>query len=103
MSRWSWLICVLCLAGCGDDIGLVNVSNPDLRAKVPAIKRDVSEKTLSDAPQLIKDLDDDDPAVRFYAIEGLRRITGQTFDYHYYDDALARRPAIQRWQEWLPK
>ena len=52
-------------------------------------------------PQLIRDLDSDDPAVRFYAIEGLQRLTGQTFDYHYYDDEIDRHPAMLKWRQWL--
>ena len=41
------------------------------------------------------------PAIRFYAIESLYRITGKTFDYHYYDDENERRPAVKRWQKWM--
>lgn len=65
------------------------------------MKRAVEQRKFSDLPQLVKDLDSDDPAVRFYSIASLQRLTGQTFDYHYYDDEVQRQPAINRWREWL--
>ena len=87
------------LAGCRDSgRGLVD---EDPAFKVPAIKEAVHDKERKAVPQLVTDLNDDDSAVRFFAIEGLRRLTGQTFDYHYYDDAPARAPAIDRWRAWL--
>jgi hypothetical protein len=39
--------------------------------------------------------------VRFYAIEALEKLTGQTFGYAYYRDDDARRPAVEQWQAWL--
>ena len=44
---------------------------------------------------------DDDSAIRFAAITALQRISGETFGYRYYDDALQRQPAIRQWQQWL--
>ena len=73
----------------------------DVAFKAPAIKDAVEEHQTRAVPQLVADLDDDDAAVRFYAIEGLRRLTGEHFDYHYYDDPAARAPAVKRWQTWL--
>jgi hypothetical protein len=77
------------------------VTNPDASGKIPAIKRAVERKDLSAAAQLVKDLDSDDPAVRFYSIEGLQRLTGETFGYEFYNDEDQRSPAIKRWQAWL--
>jgi hypothetical protein len=83
------------------------VSDSDPSVKIPAIKRSVDRKGDDDddeagtVRQLVKDLDSDDPAVRFYAIEGLRRLTGQTFEYVYYEDADERKPAVARWNAWL--
>jgi hypothetical protein len=89
------------MAGCGEPRGPLSVKSDDPTLKIPAIKEDVRERNRRDVPQMVKDLNDDDPAVRFYAIEGLRRLTGDTFEYHYYDDEDDRRPAIQRWRQWL--
>jgi hypothetical protein len=77
------------------------VSDPDPADKIPAIAKAVQEHDASVAPQLIADLDNDDPAIRFYAIGGLRSLTGQDLGYHYYEDCDARKPAVQRWRAWL--
>ena len=50
---------------------------------------------------MVKNLESDDPAVRLFAIEGLRRLTGDDFGYDYYADADQRAPAVQRWKQWL--
>lgn len=99
--RLALLMVVGCLAGCVAPRGKAIVTDDDPANKIPAISTAVQKKDLGVAKQLVKDLDSDDPAVRFYSIEGLRRLTGQTFDYVYYNDAIARQPAIKRWQEWL--
>ncbi len=78
-----------------------DVKNPDPSGKIPAYKQAVREKDRSATVQMVKDLDSDDPAVRLFAIVGLRRLTGETFGYQYFDDAHQRRPAVKRWTQWL--
>jgi hypothetical protein len=80
-----------------------DVTNPDPSGKIPAIVEAVRKGDRRAVNQLVKDLDNDDPAVRFYAIEGLRRLTGHTFNYRYYDGEDERQPAIQAWKQWLAK
>jgi len=95
-------LCVLAwISGCHEDKGPRTVANEDPTVKIPAIQRDVKKRDLKEAPQMVKDLDSDDPAVRFYAIEGLKRLTGEDFGYRYYDDEDKRKPAVMRWQDWL--
>ena len=91
------------LAGCGGPPPVRHVTNPDPSGKIPAIIEAVKKGDRSALPQLVKDLDNDDPAVRLYSIEGLRRITGHTFGYNYYDDEDERQPSIQLWKQWLAK
>lgn len=69
--------------------------------KIPAIKAATENHDEKAVPQLVVDLDSDDSAVRFYAIEGLRRLTGQDFGYVYYQDALQRHDAVMKWRQWL--
>jgi hypothetical protein len=78
-----------------------SLTSPDPTLKIPAIKESVEKHDQRSEGQLVKDLDCDDPAVRFYAIQGLHRLTGQNFGYRYYDDEIQRLPALRRWQAWL--
>ena len=68
---------------------------------IPAIQDAGQRHDRRAVPALVAQLDNDDPAIRFYAFEALHRITGKTFDYRYYDDVDQRRPAVERWQQWL--
>jgi hypothetical protein len=93
-------LAALLLCGCfGREPPSLKSHDPAL--KIPAIKQAVDQHDLAACAVLVKDLDSDDPAIRFYAVEGLRKLTGETFDYRYYDDEIARKPAIARWKEWL--
>jgi len=77
------------------------VTDPDPSVKIPAIQKAVREKDQSVVPQLVKDLDSDDAAVRMYANHALEELTGQNFGFRYYDDDAEREPAVQRWKRWL--
>jgi hypothetical protein len=108
MQRSSRLIILLAVTECSALIGCIPaprpprvVTDPDPSVKIPAIKSAVESENLNVVRQLVKDLESDDPAVRLYAIEGLRKLTGEAFGYHYYDDADERKPALARWQAWL--
>jgi len=87
--------------GCTAPEGPRTVDSRYHTQKVPAVKEAVENKDPRVASQLVADLDSDDPAVRFYAIEGLRRLTGETFGYQYYQDHDALRPSIEKWRQWL--
>jgi hypothetical protein len=77
------------------------VTDPDPSVKIPAYKKAVRTKDRAAAKQLVADLDSDDPAVRFYAIGALERMTGQRFGYRYYDADQDRRGAVAQWNQWL--
>jgi HEAT repeat protein len=51
--------------------------------------------------KLVDLLDDDDRAVRMYAILALERLTGDTFGYVYYADEASRAAAVERWRSAL--
>ena len=104
MPTWPGMLVLGCLlaGGCfpreAQEIGSIDPSS-----SIPAIQKAARDKDRAAIPALVKQLDSDDPAVRFYSIEALRTLTGQTFRYRYYDDAEARTPALKRWQQWLAK
>jgi len=87
-------------AGCFDR-DPYNLLSRHAPQKIPAIKEAVDQHDEKAIPQLVHDLDSDDPAVRFYAIEGLKRLTGQDFGYHYYKDAADRKESVVKWRQWL--
>ena len=91
----------LAVVGCSAPRPAIEVTNPDPSGKIPAMKKAVREHDMKVVRQLIKDLDSDDPAVRFFAIHTLEELTGQRYGYEYYADELQRKPALQRWHEWL--
>lgn len=104
MVRWrrfSFVVGIGLAIGCGGPPPAREVSNPDLSGKIPAIKDSVERHDMESVHQLVRDLDSDDPAVRFYAIQGLQRLTGETFGYQYFADEQARKPALDRWKAWL--
>lgn len=93
------MILLLIAGGCARPTGR-GIADDDASFKIPAIKEAAKEKDRSAIPQLIHDLNSTDPAVRFYAIEALRRLTGETFDYRYYQSERDRQPAIEKWKAW---
>lgn len=88
------------LTGCATppEKGVVD-DNPSVRIR--AIKRAQEQKDLSVVKDLVAQLSDDDPAVRFYAIQGLVRITGKDLGYRYFDPLSQRQQAVDRWKLWL--
>ncbi len=101
--NWKLGITILAgglVGGCysPDPISLSSNSPP---SEIPAIKQAADNHDRGALPRLVQDLDDNDSAVRFAAINALRRITAENFGYRYYDNELDRRPAVLRWQKWL--
>ena len=68
---------------------------------IPAIQEAARDRDRQAIPQLVQELESDDPAVRFYAIEALHKLTGEMFGYRYYDDVEQRRPAVARWKRFV--
>ena len=94
-------VATLACAGCSEPAGPRSVTSDDLAIKIPAIKEAAQSRDLSAAPQLVTDLESDDPAVRMYAILALRDLADEDMGYVYYADREERKPAVQRWRKWL--
>ena len=89
-------------AGCIARTGPRGLASDDSAEKIPALKRAGETRDAALAPQIVKELSNDDPAVRFYAIGALERISGgETYDYRFYDSPEDQQPAIDRWKQWL--
>src|SRR5690606_19024441 len=92
------LVMGLAVAGCRASRGPLRLDHPDPANRIMAIKQAAAAQDPAAIPQLIESLDHDDPAVRFYAIGALHKLTGQTLDYAYYADDLERAPMVERWR-----
>jgi hypothetical protein len=90
-------------AGAGREPASLTSNNPG--ARIPAIKQTADRcdpRDTETALQLVKSLESDDPAVRFYAIRGLQNLTGETFGFVWYaDDDAERRASVDRWKQWI--
>ena len=93
MAAWLWL------PGCAR-------STPDgfdelaPEGRINAIVRTAKDRDRSRVPELISQLDSDDPAVRMLAIRALERITGETMGYDHAASPRRRDEAVRRWVGW---
>jgi hypothetical protein len=102
---WCWVLITVIFAGCGGtsyrEVGLSELESPDPTVRIMAVKWAGDNKVSSAVPQMVDLLQDEDVSVRFYAIEGLRRITGTDHGYDYKAAPPQRAAAVKRWREFL--
>jgi hypothetical protein len=85
------------IGGCARAPAPRGLADTDAAVLIPAIKSQVNSPT-PDLPALVGLLESDDPAVRLFAIEALRRLTGQTFGYVGFVDPAEQTAAIATWR-----
>jgi hypothetical protein len=90
-----------CIPSCTAPRPPLVVTDPDPSVKIPAYKKAVRKHDKAAIRQLVKDLENDDPAIRLYAIHALQEMTGETFGYRYFETDEQRKPAVRKWQQWL--
>ena len=78
-----------------------NVADPEAAIKIAGIRQAAARKDRSVLPALVAELDNDDAAVRLFAIQALEKFAGERFGYEYYLDEEGRKPSLAKWQEWL--
>jgi hypothetical protein len=98
---WIAIAGLMCCVGCRPPRGPISIHSEDPDLKIHAIHQDVQCDNTKDLSVMVADLDSDDPAIRFYSIQGLRRLTHDDFGYHYYESDDQRAPATRLWQKWL--
>ncbi|MEM9415151.1 MAG: HEAT repeat domain-containing protein [Planctomycetota bacterium] len=99
----SWIALLLgvgLVPGCAQSKIAGDGRSVDAPDRIPALVRQADRPGDEGLSVLIHALDDDDPAVRMFAVQALRERTGESFGYRYYDSAERRRPAIRRWRDW---
>ncbi len=102
-TRRLWIGTLLVLAGCGPPRtpypkALVS-EHPEER--IGAVKHAAEVKDRSALPALVDRLDDEDEAVRFYAILALERLTGTRLGYDYRAPESRRALAVERWRRFV--
>ena len=97
------LICALIclpLSGCEPSATDGGFSNPAPGARVYAIEDAVRYNRREQIPQIVECLCSDDELVRFLAIGGLQRMTGQDLGYKFDDPDPIRLVSYRRWRQW---
>ncbi len=79
------------------------IDDPEPLASIPAMKRAGDQKDMKQAGKLVEQLESDDYPIRFYAIGALEKYTHDDFGYIPYKDESLRRPAVERWKDWLKR
>jgi len=72
----------------------------DASTRIRAIKMAGDRRDSSAMPLLIDRLDDEDSAVRLFAIVALEKITGTRLGYDYAKPAAERSRAVMRWRNY---
>lgn len=95
------LLCAVVLTGCQRGTRRADLSSRYPVDRARAIVHLADNGDIEAVHRLVDLLDDDDVAVRMYAILALERLCGETFGYDYYAPREARKAAIERWREAL--
>jgi hypothetical protein len=66
-----------------------------------AVKHAAEAHDRSAIPTLVDRLEDEDEAVRFYAILALEKLTGTRLGYDYSSPETQRRQAVERWRRYV--
>jgi hypothetical protein len=98
----AWLCLVLLLGGCIAGYRPA-LSSPDPAARIRAIRQGVEKQDRGAVPLLVNRLEDEDEAVRFYAITALVKMTGSDQGYRFYAPESERREAVKRWRRHIEK
>ena len=93
------------LAGCngqaqaGSMLAGLQSENPSVRIHACVQAANAADKRA--LPLLVERLEDTSGDVRFSAFMALKKITGQSLGYRWYDGEQARAEAVRRWRDWL--
>jgi HEAT repeat protein len=91
------------LVGCRAEPVRPDLTAVDAESRIAGIVAAAESDDPADLPLLVEALDDDDAAVRLFAIEALERRTGQTHGYSPYAPPAERAEAVDRWRAALER
>lgn len=106
MSAFStirWILAAVALhfaLGCaGARPFRAQLSSENATERILAVKAAGDARDVHSVPLLVDRLEDDDSAVRFFAIIALEKITGHRFGYDYSRPSNERAASVVRWRE----
>lgn len=97
-----WTILASAWAGCVQPWAYrADIASDDANERILAVRQAGERKDWGAVPLLVDRLEDEDAAVRFYAILALERITGERFGYEYAEPSPRRADAVVRWRTYI--
>src|SRR5438046_10677977 len=98
----SLLAVAVFMAGCGRVGALrARINSEDSSERILAIRQAGDQKDVSAVRLLVDRLEDEDAAVRLFAIAALEKITGQRFGYDYGQSAELRAKSVKKWRQYV--
>ena len=90
---------IILAGGCVTTAYRSKIQDPYAYDRIVAIREAGERRDRMAVPLLVDRLEDEDPAVRFYSILALERITGDRLGYRYEESASERHEAVERWRK----
>jgi hypothetical protein len=98
-ARSSLCLLGLGLVGCSSSRPYqAGIQSDDPHERILAIREAADSNDTSCVPLLVDRLEDEDEAVRFFAILALEKLTGQRMGYEYGKPLADRIAAVERWR-----
>jgi hypothetical protein len=96
------LIAMAAAGSCAASGGASNLlESPDPQIRIQAIQDAADDGRIEVIPILVDRLEDEDQAVRLFAIMALERLVETRLDFCYWDPPRLREEAVARWREWI--
>ncbi len=98
--RWLTLplTAAVLLGGCSARVSTRDIHSYDPRRRALAIRHIAERNDRREIPRLVDRLEDEDQAVRLFAIQALERMTGIQSDYKYFLPPSAQQASIAKWR-----
>lgn len=80
---------------------LANIHSADPGERIMAIRDAADAQNRLAVPLIVDRLEDEDEAVRFYAILALDKMTGQRLGYDYAKPLEARAQSVEQWRQYV--
>lgn len=97
----TWLTCLAAAQAVGCVASQGSIQSADPSERIRAIRVAAAAKDAQAVPLIVDRLEDEDDAVRFFAILALEAITGERFGYDYAAAASRRAAAVEVWRDYV--